>query len=123
MPFKPKKPCAFPLCAELTHDRYCERHKRVVDKQYNSHERDKAAASFYSKDARWLAIRKKKLQATPTCEECKFEKATTVDHIKPISQGGDKYDWNNLQSMCRRCHSSKSAREGSRWGGRGRSNP
>jgi len=126
MPYKPKTPCRYPGCAELTHGRYCERHQKQVDKQYNTQERDRTAASFYSKDARWLDVRKKKLIANPFCEECvkhkRFVKATTVDHIKPIRQGGDPYEWNNLQSLCGSCHSRKSAKEGSRWGG-GRSDP
>lgn len=28
MPYKPKKPCAYPNCPELTHDRFCEKHKQ-----------------------------------------------------------------------------------------------
>lgn len=34
--------------------------------------------------------------------------ATDVDHIEP----GDNHDPNNLQAACRRCHATKSAREG-----------
>jgi len=122
MPFKPRTPCRHPGCAELTHDRYCEKHAKAIAKQYNTHERDRTAAGFYSKDVRWLDVRKKKLNNNPFCEECvnhgKFREATTVDHIKPIRHGGDRYAWDNLQSLCTSCHSRKSAREGSRWGKR-----
>lgn len=38
-----------------------------------------------------------------------------VGHIVPIKQGGSKFDSENLQSLCRACHSRKSAEEGSRW--------
>ena len=54
------------------------------------------------------------------CEEClkngQRKKATMVDHIVPIKQGGDKFSFSNLQSLCWTCHSRKSAQEGSRWG-------
>lgn len=33
--------------------------------------------------------------------------ADQVDHIKPINQGGEPYDWSNLQSLCQHCHSTK----------------
>jgi 5-methylcytosine-specific restriction protein A len=41
--------------------------------------------------------------------------AEEVDHVKPLSQGGTD-DQDNLQALCKGCHSAKSAREAS--GGR-----
>ncbi len=29
MPYKPKKPCAYPGCLRLTHDRYGEEHAQL----------------------------------------------------------------------------------------------
>lgn len=34
-----------------------------------------------------------------------------VDHKVRILDGGDKFDWSNLQAMCNKCHAAKSARE------------
>lgn len=90
--------------------------------------RDNFSKSFYKSPA-WLMTKKKQLERQPFCEEClkKGErvKATMVDHIVPIKQGGDKYNPSNLQSLCWACHSRKSAEEGSRWGRkpRGYDNP
>lgn len=121
MPFKPKKPCAYPACPELTHERYCEKHKRVVDKQYNDYQRDKESQGFYQ-SAAWKSLRKLKLNRNPICEECQKQgrpiKATMVDHITPIKQGGAPLDIENLQSLCYSCHSRKSIKEGSRFGKR-----
>jgi len=34
----------------------------------------------------------------------------TIDHIVPRSKGGDRYDLDNLQPMCRACNSKKGAK-------------
>lgn len=39
MPHKPKKPCAYPGCPNLTDETYCEVHKNMVAKQYNKFQR------------------------------------------------------------------------------------
>lgn len=118
MPRKPKRPCSYPGCPRLVDGRYCEEHQKLVDKQYNQYARDNFSKSFY-KSPEWIRVRKLQLQAYPLCAEClksgKYTKATVVDHIVPIKQGGSKYDSKNLQSLCWACHSRKSAEEGSRW--------
>lgn len=43
MPKKPKRPCFYPGCPELTDNMYCERHKSIVNKNYNKYERDPAS--------------------------------------------------------------------------------
>ena len=120
MPRKPMTPCRYPGCPNLVEagERYCHEHKKIVDRNYNKYERDKKSQLFYQ-SKEWKSLRKKKLEINPFCEEClrkgKFTKATMVDHIKPIKQGGSALDMNNLQSLCWSCHSKKSAEEGSRW--------
>lgn len=121
MPYKPKKPCAYPGCAKLTHERYCEKHKQVTDKQYNQYERDKNSQAFYESVV-WRRLRRIKLSEQPLCEEClkenKTVKASMADHIVPVKQGGAALDIFNLQSLCNACHSRKSVKEGSRFGKR-----
>jgi len=34
-----------------------------------------------------------------------------VDHVRPLSDGGDHYDADNLQALCRSCHARKTCRE------------
>ena len=119
MPKKPKRPCSYPGCLKLVNGQYCEEHKKLTDQQYNRYSRDSFSKSFY-KTPEWLFTRRRQLSIQPFCEEClkegKAAKATMVDHIVPIKQGGDKFACNNLQSLCWSCHSRKSAKEGSRWG-------
>jgi len=65
---------------------------------------------------RWKTLRIYKLQNNPLCEEClindKVEPAVEVHHITPFMNGNNieqiKYlgfDYNNLQSLCEKCHS------------------
>lgn len=120
MPRKPGTPCRYPGCPKLVNDgSYCKEHKKLIDKQYNQYQRNKQSQSFYT-SKEWLTVKKRHLKMEPLCRECKKKgvlvRATVVDHIKPIKQGGAPLSDNNLQSLCWSCHSRKSAKEGSRWG-------
>lgn len=61
------------------------------------------------------------LQANPVCADPyqdhagEVVTATEVDHIIPKRKGG-KDRWENLQSLCKACHSKKTAIEDGRWG-------
>lgn len=61
------------------------------------------------------------LAANPVCVICATKglivSATVSDHIRPVRQGGDPWDWSNRQALCDTCHASKSGREAH---GRGR---
>lgn len=119
MPYRPRKPCRFPGCPELTDETFCEKHKKDDNRIYNQYKRDELSRTFY-KTQQWQKIRKIKLQQSPFCEECKKNGTIVVgkivDHIIPIKQGGAPYDLNNLQTLCWSCHSRKSIQEGSRFG-------
>jgi len=69
---------------------------------------------FYHSVA-WRRLRKWYIIRNPLCVECKkkgiLKQANVVDHIKPISQGGEKLNVNNLQGLCTSCHNRKSGRE------------
>lgn len=60
-------------------------------------------------------VRPRKLVDNPFCEMCErhgiYNIATDVDHIKPISNGGSPFDFDNLQSLCKRCHSQKTNKD------------
>ena len=118
MPRKPKRPCSYPGCPRLIDGRYCEEHKKLTDAQYNKYGRDDFTKNFY-KTQEWRHARRQQLNRQPFCVECLkrgiTSRATMVDHIDPIKQGGDKFAPTNLQSLCWSCHSRKSAEEGSRW--------
>lgn len=115
VPLKPKRPCSINDCPELTNGRYCEKHQKEVDRQYNQ-ERQPLMKRRYNRA--WKRIRDRYIKFHPLCEECLKNKKTTpaneVHHIKPLSKGGDSSD-ENLMSLCTSCHSTITAREGGRW--------
>jgi len=55
------------------------------------------------------------LNSKPVCQMCQREAAAEVDHILPLRQGGTN-DANNLQALCKSCHSRKTATEDGAFG-------
>ena len=105
MPRKPKRPCAFPGCPNLTDKQYCERHEKEHNKLYNKYERRADVNIKYGRA--WRRVRERYVLAHPLCERClKQGRMTPVDevhHIIPVSQGGTN-DESNLMSLCKSCH-------------------
>ena len=105
MPRKPKKPCAYPGCPELTDEQYCEKHKAEAVQSYERYQRRPDVHKKYGRA--WKRIRDSYAAAHPLCERCLAEgRATAMDevhHIIPISQGGT-HARDNLMSLCRSCH-------------------
>ena len=64
---------------------------------------------------RWKRLRLIQLKRHPLCVECnknsRVKAANVADHIIRITDGGEPYDLNNLQSLCTACHNSKSGKE------------
>lgn len=58
----------------------------------------------------WRNTRNAFIAANPYCE-C-GEKATVADHKIRIKDGGDPYNWSNLQALCSSCHNRKDANSG-----------
>ena len=104
MPRKPKRPCSYPGCPNLTYGRYCEEHERFMMRRYNSVERNPRAKRRYGPD--WKRIRRAFLDEHPFCEVCRrngrYVEADTVHHIKPLSEGGTN-DEGNLMALCHSC--------------------
>lgn len=60
---------------------------------------------------RWKRLRLKVLRrASWRCAKCGGY-ANQVDHIEPLSRGGDPWDESNLQVLCKRDHAEKTATE------------
>ena len=108
MPYKSLKPCSYPLCPELIPKgrMYCYKHKEKKPKREYT--------GVYKRG--WPALRSLYLKHTPLCEDCKekgiVEAATEVHHKIPIEvwQEG-RLEWDNLRSLCKSCHSKKTAKE------------
>lgn len=53
----------------------------------------------------------------PLCEDCqksgRVSESHHVDHIVEVSDDASKaYDWDNLRSLCRKCHNARHERFG-----------
>ena len=72
------------------------------------------ANQFY-RNAPWRKLRERQLAKEPSCRHCadkgKLTPATVADHITPIRLGGEPLDIDNLMSLCKPCHASKSVKE------------
>jgi 5-methylcytosine-specific restriction endonuclease McrA len=80
--------------------------------------RHKPNKAFYQ-SSRWhkysISYRKKH----PLCVLCLAEGKTTrsqeVDHIIPIQEGGEEWNPDNHQALCKTHHSQKTAKENKNW--------
>lgn len=110
MPRKPKQPCAYPSCPELTDGRYCEKHRQQIAREYNTYTRDEDTKAFYNSRA-WRRLAGLQLKREPLCADCLraggITPAEIADHIQPIREGGARLNFNNIQSLCRACHNRK----------------
>ena len=125
MPYKARRGCSYPGWANLVVDvstkggsfleggknfvrgpLFCNEHIHLQGKQYDKFERKYNHRERY--DSRWDKVRNIYIKAHPLCEECLKENKSTiariVHHIKPIEDGGDKYAFDNLMSVCDSCH-------------------
>ena len=113
MPYKARKPCAYPGCPKLTTGRNCEEHAKTEAKRYNQYNRDPESNKRYGRS--WARIRAAFLSGNPLCELCKqdgrLRPATLVHHKRKLTDGGTN-DWNNLQALCQECHSRLHAKKG-----------
>ena len=116
MPRKPKRPCAYPGCPELTDDYYCDKHRKETNLQYERYGRDKETKKMYG--ARWRKIRALFVSQHPFCQQCLKENRMVpteeVHHIVPLRHGGT-HDEGNLMALCKSCHSRITAKSGDRW--------
>ena len=105
MPRKPKRPCSYPGCPELTEGRFCEKHEKEENKRYEKYDRDPAVRRKYGRA--WKRIRDRYVHKHPLCEQClkegRYVAVEEVHHIVPLSEGGSN-DESNLMSLCRSCH-------------------
>jgi 5-methylcytosine-specific restriction protein A len=90
---------------------YRERTRKADNKKHRlaTDEQERERYEFY-KSKTWRKLRKLQLASEPLCRLCK-RPARVVDHIVQISLGGERYDMDNLQSLCDRCHNIKRGEE------------
>jgi 5-methylcytosine-specific restriction protein A len=80
------------------------------------YERSRLSAAERGYGSDWRKLREQKPK-TPCCNpDCgaPWQPGHHLDHIKPRAQGGLDHP-SNLQWLCHRCHSSKTAKVDGRW--------
>ena len=116
MPKKPKRPCSYPGCPNLTDGQYCEEHEAIARKRYNKYGRPADSNRKYGRA--WKRIRDRYASRHPFCEECQrkglLRPVEEVHHKVPLSEGGT-HDESNLVSLCKECHARIHAKRGDRW--------
>tara|TARA_R110000851_G_C13080364_1_gene565717 strand:- start:756 stop:1088 length:333 start_codon:yes stop_codon:yes gene_type:complete len=73
--------------------------------------KNKEDAEFYnSRKWRGLSLRYKMYH--PVCESDNCTQASYyTDHIIPISNGGERWEWANFQALCKRCNAIKTSKQ------------
>ncbi len=113
-PFKPKKPCSYPACKNLTNGGPCPEHKRKANRRYDK-ERDKTSERRFLHSTRWRRIAKAKLDNDPLCERCcPHDEPAILVHHKDGNPLNNPEDGSNHESLCMMHHEDE--HKGERWG-------
>jgi 5-methylcytosine-specific restriction protein A len=119
--------------------RFCQKHRSIKGKRYclscqptaeaadrkriNANKTDKLRSSaterehhrFYS-SKKWRAVRLEKLAMNPLCQDCEerglVNPGQEIDHVRRLKDGGARFDYAILRTLCSRCHARKRAKEG-----------
>ncbi len=90
------------------------KHTRMFKKKSSKSWSKPEHAKLYN-SRRWRSLRNMFYKRNPLCIVCEKNNILTegkcVDHIQPVSEGGNFYKWSNLQTLCTRCHAQKTAKE------------
>lgn len=119
------KLCNYAGCgsAAVKGSTYCPAHKAQRDAAWAlrknlSGGKRRPSARQMGYDSQWEKVRRMHLRGNPVCVACGAP-GEHVDHIVPMQQDPSRrLDMTNLQTLCRPCHSRKTARENRGSGGR-----
>lgn len=115
-------PCRHPGCPSLVQSGYCQKHAHKAQDVRKDYDRKRKLDPILARNAafrsspEWQRLRKRKLSYDPLCQDPHgihkrvndTESAVDIDHIEGLTEAWDKRaDWDNLMSLCRRCHSIK----------------
>ena len=93
----------------------CDKHPLRQSTPKRVHEHQIHNGKNLYKTQQWVNLRNAYARHQPLCEHClRYDIITPgfiVDHIVEIADGGEKFDWNNLQHLCASCHNTKTGRE------------
>ena len=87
-------------------EQYATKRRKYKERRYNASR--PARHEFYA-TSEWRRLRDWYRARHPLCEECQRQgRVAAADHVHhkvEISQGGEPLDVENLESLCRSCHS------------------
>ena len=116
MPRKPKRPCSYPGCPNLTDGRYCPVHEKQENARYEKYDRSPETKRRYGRA--WKRIRDRYVSQHPLCEVCLerglYVPTEEVHHKLPLAEGGT-HEASNLIALCKSCHARIHAERGDRW--------
>lgn len=115
MPMSAPRMCGHAGCgATATYpDRYCQAHRKDMGGDSARGAARSCGPTGRGYDSTWIKLRRVFLAEHPLCanpyglHDDLPPFAEIVDHIVPISEGGERLDEANLQALCRRCHARK----------------
>lgn len=122
------KQCTYHGCGAIVRDGHgarCAAHAHDVTSVKRAHHTDKVTgrpvASSRGYTYKWSKVRLSYIKQNPLCVHCLAKGYTTaaqeVDHIVRHKGKGDPefFNHDNLQSLCKSCHSRKTRRESSEY--------
>lgn len=121
----PLRQCTFNGCnaaVEVPHNYRgsprCDKHTRPVHTPKRRYEHHYHNGKNIYKTQRWVKLRNQYVSFQPLCEHCLgfgiIKDGKIVDHIIELEDGGEPYEWDNLQHLCHSCHNAKTGREASK---------
>lgn len=113
MPQRAGSACTRPGCAGIVRAGVCTVCGPRKAQRDANYDRERGSAASRGYDRRWQRLRLMYLRANPFCADCttsqKTTQATEVHH-KVAKRDGGQDEWNNLESLCKSCHSKRTAK-------------
>src|SRR5678816_398086 len=113
MPTRAARPCSNPTCSGLVRNGVCHRCGATRSGKDRAHDANRGTASERGYDATWQRLRRMQLSSQPLCEDCRgggvVRLGTEVHHIIALRLGGEN-SFDSLMTLCKSCHSKRTAR-------------
>lgn len=102
----------WPCPHAATHKGKCAQHATETARDRNQYRGSPESRGY---GHAWRRFRKWYLAGNPFCVECekdgRVELAAELDHIKPLEEGGELLDPDNVQGLCHHHHRAKTERD------------
>lgn len=113
MPRRAGTACTRPSCPGIVRKGVCSECGPRKAQREVVYDRERGSAASRGYDRRWQRLRLMYLRANPFCADCaaasEVTQATEVHHRVAKRNGGED-TWENLESLCKSCHSKRTAK-------------